>query len=73
MEAGTYEGITLRGNTPSLSYKNEILSGLIDALKERFELGVSETNVMNSTRILHFKNWPTVESPDLGGYINKLC
>ena len=66
IESGQYEGIALRGQPPSMTYKNDMIDGFCDAINKRFQL--EERHIINATRILNFKNWPSAKSDELQGY-----
>ena len=49
-----------------MAYKNTMLDGFCDAINKRFQL--EEQHIINATRILNFKNWPSANSDELQGY-----
>lgn len=68
METGVFKDVNLRGNLPTLSvsYKEKIIDGFIEAMRERFQIN-GHLDVLKATKILHLKNWPLSDSPDLKG------
>jgi hypothetical protein len=61
-----YDGIKLKGVTPTMTYTDDILQGLSDAISNRFM--TDQKNVQNATKILNFGNWPAAGTPELQGF-----
>ena len=64
IETGVFKDVNLRGNLPTLSYKEKIIEGFIEAMRERFQIN-GHLDVLKATKILHLRNWPLSDSPDL--------
>ena len=60
---GTYQGIKLSGRTPNMGYTDNIIDALVASLRERFDLREPEIKVLHATKVLHFQNWPSPDSP----------
>ncbi|XP_033726657.1 zinc finger protein 862-like [Pecten maximus] len=65
LTTGMYQGIKLKGQTPSMPYKETIIDGLIKAIEDRFSRPTSQAILDNATRILHFDKWPQKDSHDV--------
>lgn len=64
MDDGTYKGVTLKGRSPTMRYKEDLIDRLVDAIKDRFENHLDQA-VINATRILNFKAWPQPDSDNI--------
>ena len=70
LESGNYKGTSL---SPSKNYVEEIVSGAVIAMEQRFELKNDDKNITDCTKILNLKAWP-VEDTNFGGYkLFKCC
>lgn len=67
LQNGSYQGVALKGATPSMTYKESIIDGFIAAIQQRFNLNKKELDVISSTKILNMKNWPAHKSSDIQG------
>lgn len=56
-----YQGTTLKGRTPSVSYRNNLIDKLIDSLDKRFP----STDIVVASAISSFKNWPCPEDKEV--------
>jgi len=54
------QGVALKGATPTVAYKDELIDGLISAINIRFAAAQtkSEAEVIEATRLLNLKTWP---------------
>lgn len=56
--------MALKGATPTMSYRTEIIDGFMDAMRARFQMD----DVLKATSILKLKNVPEYDSRDLKGF-----
>lgn len=70
LNSSTFQDIKLRENA-TLSYKSDIIDGFIDAIRSRFQLDGNdcEVRVIESTKLLHLKNWPLPSSNSFKGLL----
>ncbi|KAL5007366.1 hypothetical protein ScPMuIL_003785 [Solemya velum] len=61
IQSGQYQGIVLKGNTPTMSYKDSIIDGMRDALLKRFFLSDTQKAITASCRFLNLRNWQSTE------------
>ena len=68
LSTGQFQDVGLRGNVPTMTYKEDIIDGFIEAIKTKFNIDPSKKTVINSTKILFFENWPAADSLDIQGF-----
>ena len=56
LEEGEWLGITLSGRTPTMAYRDQIISKLKAAIESRFSF--EESGVIRATRLLNLNRWP---------------
>lgn len=59
LETGKLNEVTLKGQTPQMKYKDDMVDGFINAIKSRFQTLSSGKAVIDATRILNLKHWPS--------------
>jgi hypothetical protein len=67
IESGSFKGITLKGRSPTVQCIDDIMSGAVQAIGDRFKLNDDDTTLVKCTQILNLKAWP-IEDASFGGY-----
>ena len=64
LETGEFQGVTLKGSTPKMAYRDKTIDGFCSAIQDRFQ--TADKNVLNATKILNLPG-----SIELAGFMLK--
>lgn len=67
LEYGQFRGVELKGQTPKMTYKEQQIDKISEAIHQRFELDDSTTSIVQATKVLCLQKWPLQDTLKLAG------
>lgn len=66
LESGQFCGVELNGQTPKMTYKEQQINKISEAIHQHYEHD-STTSIVQATKVLCFQKWPLQDTLRLTG------